>query len=733
MDVGAPAGSAHGWLRLGKLKFEAALFLLIAVTFAAVLGQEAITSKQLLIDPHSAHYYQYSYSDRNDGGNSAITPDAGNPLKWSCDLRPGTQFLYCGHGLWLDQDNKGKGLDLSKYRDINLRLTYHGTGAHMKLIVQSAPPAVLKSKMGKDETMPMVAMFDVVQGENDVHLTTDQFKTEQWWIAKHAIAPDDATSKLDNIIAFAFGSGDGTPPGRLEVNVERMTFKGMSISTDQWYLIILGVWLVATGGFLVSRFFGMRRAFEARQRQQAEEARILADARAAAEAASAAKSQFLANMSHELRTPLNAILGYAQLLNGSALDDVQRSAVRTIRSSGEHLLTVITDILDIAKVEAGKLELLPAAFDLRACVRSVEQMIRLRADEKGLSLVVSIADDAPATVFADLKRVRQVLINLLGNAVKFTANGEVRLDVSVVPPEPADPADTVRLRFDVSDTGLGIEKDHIDRIFRPFEQSGNSVDRSGGTGLGLSITHKIVQMMGGDIAVESEPGKGSRFRVEAAFPLAAADADTGPALSADNGRHEILVVDDREANVALLKTALEAFGFRVRTAGDGRQALAQLDTARPDLVIMDAKMPVMDGIDAIRHIRARPDLRSLPVIALTGDPSAEAEAALTAAGANLMLAKPVDLEALATAVNDLLNAAETPAGPLVAPSGDIYDRLLLLAREGNLRALRKELPAVIALGPQYKPFVDRLDALASAYQSPAVLRLIERSAQDAAA
>ena len=605
-------GADRGWLSLGNLKVEAGLFLLIAVTFAAVLGQEAFTSKQLVIDPRATRYYSYSYSDKNDGGNSIVTAHPASMLKWGCDLKAGVQYPYCGYGLWLDQDNKGKGVDFSKYKDVDIHLTYRGVGTHMKLTLQSAPPNALKGQLAKGDNMPMVAVFDVAQGENDIHLKAGQFKTEQWWLAKHNIAPDDATSRLDNILSFAFGSGDGLPNGRLDVDVQRMTFRGVSISTDQWYLIILGVWLVATGGFLVMRFLGVRRSYEARQRQQAEEAQALATARTAAEDASAAKSQFLANMSHELRTPLNAILGYTQLLNSTTLDDAQKSAVKTIHSSGEHLLTVITDILDIAKVEAGKLDLLPATCDLHGLVHGVGQMIRLRAEEKGLAFVVDIADDVPATVFTDQKRLRQVLINLLGNAIKFTKAGEVRLEVSAVETD----ADTARLRFDVIDTGLGIEKSHLDRIFRPFEQSGNSVNRSGGTGLGLSITHKIVEMMGGNITVDSEIGQGSRFRVETTLPLHGADEDDAPA------------------------------------------------------------------------------------------------------------------EAVAEAVEEADPAA---TGPIVAPVGDLHDRLLLLAREGNLRALRKELPAILALGPQYKPFADRLDALASAYQSPAVLRLIESSAPDAAA
>ena len=717
----------QAWLHFSNLKIEGGIFLLIALTFAAVLGQGAITSKELAFASTDNKYYPYSYTDKNDGGSSIITPDA-KSLKWSCDLKMGAQYIYCGYGLWLDQDNKGKGVDLSKYQDITIRLNYHGVGSKMKLTIQAVPPAALKSKMDKGETMPMVAVFDVAQGQNEIHLTANQFKTEQWWVAKHSIAPDDAVSKLDNVAAFAFGSGDLTPPGHIDVEVQSLTFKGVSISTAQWYLIILGVWLVATGGFLVMRFLGLRRAYEERQLRQAEEARVLAAARAAAEDASAAKSQFLANMSHELRTPLNAILGYAQLLNGTSLTPPQQSAVRTIHSSGEHLLTMITDILDIAKVEAGKLELLPEAFDVRACVHTVAQMIRLRAEEKGLEFAVSVAEDVPASVVADQKRVRQVLINLLGNAIKFTQEGSVRMAVSVIGTEEG----MARLCFDITDTGIGIAPEHIGRIFRPFEQSGNSIDRSGGTGLGLSITHKIVEMMGGEIIVESDLGKGSRFRVEAVFPLAAAE-EVSAVPTDDCGRHEVLIVDDREANVELLKTALETRGFRVRTAKNGLEAVACFDTAPSDVVLTDLKMPVLDGSEAIRRIRARAT-RHVPVIAITANPSPEAEAKALAAGADRMLAKPVDLDALHHIITELLDtsaAAQMPeAMPVVVPQGEIYDRLLALAREGNLRAIRKEVAAVRALGPQYEPFAGRLDALAAAYQSPAVLRLIEQGAEE---
>ncbi len=729
MPSDAKGGS--GWLNFTNLKIEATIFLLIALTFTAVLGQSAITSQQLVLTPRSGQFVTYTYADKESGGASFITANPARPLDFSCSLGKGFQYPYCGYGMLLDLGGTGKGADFHHFKDVTLRFTYHGPGKHLKLVVKNKTPAALRAKV-KDGDVSLAAEFDVVEGENEVHLTMDQLVTEQWWVAAHHLTPEEAVFPLDNVIAIALNSGDQPVPSVFDVSVKSVTFKGAFLTTEQWYLIILGVWLVLTGAFLVFRFLSLRRTYEERQRRQAEEARVLADARAAAEDASAAKSQFLANMSHELRTPLNAILGYAQLLDGTPLDGRQRSAVATIRSSGKHLLTMITDILDIAKVEAGKLELLPEAFDIRACVHTVGQMIRLRAEEKGLEFIVSVADDVPATVVADQKRVRQVLINLLGNAIKFTPSGEVRMEVTAVSVDEG----TVRLRFDIVDTGIGIAPEHIGRIFRPFEQSGNSIDRSGGTGLGLSITHKIIEMMDGDITVESEPGKGSRFRVEAAFARAVAEA-AAPAPAQDYGRYEVLIVDDREANVDLLRAALETRGFRVRTATNGQEAVACFDTAPSDAVLMDMKMPVLDGSEAIRRIRTRAT-RHVPVIAITANPSPEAEAKALAAGADRLLAKPVDLDTLYQLMADLLETSAAagdaaPQPPIVVPQGEIYDRLLALAREGNLRAIRKEIPEILALGPQYTAFATRLDALAAAWQSPAVLRLIEQGAEERSA
>ncbi|MGR4864888.1 sensor histidine kinase [Caulobacter sp. LARHSG274] len=502
------------WLRYANLKIEAAIFLLIVVTFAAVLGQSAITRQQLVLSPLTGQFVAYAYSDATSGGHSSISTDALKPLSWSCTIRDGVTYPYCGYGLRLNNGKQDEGLDFSHFKTITLRFSYRGPGDRLKLIVKAALPAGLRGKAG-GEDMPLALEFPIVNGRNEVRLPLSQLAPEQWWVANHSFSPQEATPDLSNILAIEI-STNGAAPRDLDVSVDDITFEGAYLSTEQWYLVILGVWLVLTGAFLVHRFLRMRREYEARQHRQAHETRVLARARTAAEAASSAKSRFLGNMSHELRTPLNAIIGYSFWLSRGDLTPKQLEAVKTIQSSGEHLLAVITDILDLAKIEAGKLALLPATFDLRDCIDGVRQMFRLPAEEKDLDFEVNVARDLPPMIVGDQKRVRQVLINLLGNAVKFTSTGQISLRVSLV----SQTDDAARLRFVVEDTGFGIPADQLESIFSPFEQAGSAAECSGGTGLGLSITRQIVEMMHGEIYVESALGQGSRFTVEAPFPIA---------------------------------------------------------------------------------------------------------------------------------------------------------------------------------------------------------------------
>lgn len=384
----------------------------------------------------------------------------------------------------------------------------------------------------------------------------------------------------------------------------------------------------------------------------------LVEAKERAEEASLAKSQFLANMSHELRTPLNAVLGYAQILKMSEnLDAHQRHAISAIHESGEHLLTLINDILDLARIEAGRLELLPAAMSLTTVLRFVGHMIGVRAQDKGLTFVCECDPGLPSTVMADEKRLSQVLLNLLSNAVKFTSHGSVKLRAQLLSCK--DDGFT-RLRFAVVDTGCGIASCDIATIFEPFEQVGAAEERAAGAGLGLAICKRIVQLMDSDIAVESQPGVGSTFSFELVLPLAGtASAPVGGAyrdiVGYQGARRRIVVADDVPANRGIVADMLGLAGFRVTQVCDGEQLMEQARAEEADLIVTDVRMPVMNGLDAIRTLRQLPMFATVPIIAMSASSFELDRANALRSGADAFLAKPLDFDRLFDLISELLH------------------------------------------------------------------------------
>ena len=412
----------------------------------------------------------------------------------------------------------------------------------------------------------------------------------------------------------------------------------------------------------------------------------LEHATAAARDASRAKSEFVANMSHEIRTPMTAILGFADVLRESATDPQQIAAAETIRRNGRYLLDLINDLLDLSKIEAGKLELERIACSPRRMINEVVSLMRLRAEEKGLTLRVRFDGPVPAQIETDPTRLRQILINLVGNAIKFTEAGLVEVVVRTLPADDAHPRP--RLRIDVVDTGTGIAPEQMERLFAPFSQGDASVSRRfGGTGLGLTICKRLTEMLGGAIGVESAAGSGSCFTItigcgsldnvfmlddpadSTLVPPAAAAGDSLPRTGL-SGR--VLVAEDGADNQRLLDHMLRTAGLTVTLVGNGREAvdaaLAASAAGQPfDAVLMDIQMPVMDGLAAANELRGRGYAQ--PLIALTAHAGAAARARCLQAGCDAYVGKPIDRAELLGTVSRFLHRADAAQAAVPSPVG----------------------------------------------------------------
>lgn len=466
-----------------------------------------------------------------------------------------------------------------------------------------------------------------------------------------------------------------------------------------------------------------------------EAARALQMAKEAADATSRAKSYFLASVSHELRTPLNGILGYTQILRRDlALSGKQREGVRVIHESADHLLALINDVLDLSKIEAGRIELHVADIELPGFAGGVERVFTPRAREKSILFETALAPELPRWVRGDEQRLRQVVFNLLSNAVKFTKAGGVVFAV--------EPAEGGAFRFSVSDTGPGISPEDQVKLFEPFTQVGNQASAAAsGTGLGLAISRSLVERMGSQLRVESRPGRGSRFWFDVVLPVA---TDARPTVVTSRRivgyagpRRRVMVVDDNATNRAVLVDMLAPLGFELTEVPSGEAALAEAEKTAPDLVLMDLRLPGgMDGLEATRRLRRTDRGRAAKIVAVSASAYDLDRSECFAAGGDAFLAKPFREEELWAVLErelgltwQLAEAEETASpfhGEIEAPPAAELAAIYELAAKGDVVGIRTRAQALPALDPKFGPFAQYLLDLAARFKMKAIRQFVAR-------
>jgi PAS domain S-box-containing protein len=508
----------------------------------------------------------------------------------------------------------------------------------------------------------------------------------------------------------------------------------------------------------VIKFFGAIQDISERKQSEA----ALQKALDAAEIANRAKSEFIANMSHEFRNPLNGILGYAQILQrDKTATPKQREGINIIYQCGSHLLTLINDILDIAKIEALKMELCPKEFHFPSFLFDVQQIFHLRAEQKQLTFIYQPSPNLPTAVRADEKRLRQVLINLLSNAVKFTNTGSVTFKVEVISHQSSvishqssatdqglmtngqELMTNTKIRFQIEDTGVGMTPEQLSKIFLPFEQVGDSSRKAEGIGLGLAITQNLVSLMGGELFVESTLGEGSIFRIDISLPLASAQINLVPAKSPEaivgfQGKtRKILVIDDVFSNRSVITNMLQPIGFEVIEAANGREGIEKATQQKPDLIITNLMMPLMDGFEVTQHLRTLPECKDAPVIASSASVFECDRKKSREVGCNDFIAKPIHSQELLEKIQNCLgliwiteplDASTTnneKTDDIATPPPSELVTLYEAAQIGDIAGVEAEANRLKQLAPNYVAFANKLLQLTQEFEEQEILKLVE--------
>ena len=567
-----------------------------------------------------------------------------------------------------------------------------------------------------------------------IHLSAED-KPGSWPLAR--VARTGQTAQVDNLVAqFGALPGGPWPESPFVALVLPVAQPGVTLPTG---LLVVGISPRRALNDTYRRFLSLvagQIATAVANTRALEMERKRAEALAELDRA---KSQFLANMSHELRTPLNGILGYAQILKKSkTITDQQKNGLNIIHQCGEHLLNLINDVLDISKIEARKMELYPKNFHFPEFLEAIAEICRIRAEQKGIELIYETLTPIPKAVRADEKRLRQVLINLLGNAVKFTEQGYITFKVGY---------HQEKFRFQVEDTGIGIAKEKLEEIFLPFQQVGEKIRETEGTGLGLTISRQLAELMGGELKVESTLGKGSVFWLDLDLPevewIDVADISENNIIGFKGLKRKILVVDDKWANRSVLVNMLEPLGFEVLEATNGLDGLNKAHQFQPDIILLDLVMPVMDGFEATRRLRMMPELQGVVVIAISASVFDFDHQQSREVGCDGFLPKPVreadllekvrvhlGLEWVYEEIDTKVQLSSENSGlstqdSLVVPPAQEVASLLDLAMRGDLKGIIQETTRLQELDQQWVPFATHLRQLAKSFKGKQIRQFLK--------